>query len=505
MVANHKVIVSEFNGLCKDLMRFATGANPGMSAFQMEMTIFRRILEIGMVAMKAFLTTQAGLYHWSTARHPDGDDLAYSGERPGTYYSIFGEIIFFRSYYCGRGKGFCPMDGALNIAPKGFSDFVRKMHEELAVQTSYEWATAFLAKYFPLSTSTRAVQEAVLSDSLDAGAYYEQAPAPPICAMATILAVEADGKGVPMIKASSIAEPEPGQLKGSPRRDGKKKEATVVSVSTHAPFVRTPEQVVASLFKDTDKDAKNNGDSCGDAREKPVSKRVWATLKGKEPALLQARVWTTQVDNDYIKYRLALTDGQPALQNRTDETFEDYVRILDLLHALQYLWKASDAQFGMKSSKGREWVRSRALLMLQGKTQNIIDELEDWATQTDNPAKYGPLEKSANYFDKNLERMRYDEYLAKGWPIATGIIEGACRHVVKDRCEGSGMRWTEQGAEAILHLRCIHQNGDWDAYHQFRMKARQEHFYAVTNRAQTVLPESNVYRLQGRIKLAEAI
>jgi len=88
-----------------------------------------------------------------------------------------------------------------------------------------------------------------------------------------------------------------------------------------------------------------------------------------------------------------------------------------------------------------------------------------------------PIERSAGYFEKNIQAMKYDEYLAKGWPIATGIIEGACRHVVKDRCERSGMRWTEQGVEAFLRLRCIHQNGDWEAYgysaefdHRFRCK-----------------------------------
>ena len=73
--------------------------------------------------------------------------------------------------------------------------------------------------------------------------------------------------------------------------------------------------------------------------------------------------------------------------------------------------------------------------------------------------------------------MRYDEYLARGWPIATGVIEGACRHLAKDRCDLSGMRWTLDGAEALLALRCVHDNGDWDAFHAFRRQHRHQQLY----------------------------
>lgn len=75
--------------------------------------------------------------------------------------------------------------------------------------------------------------------------------------------------------------------------------------------------------------------------------------------------------------------------------------------------------------------------------------------------------------------MQYATYLAQGWPIATGVIEGTCRHLVKDRCELSGMRWTLAGAEALLQLRCVHENGDWDAFHAFRRRQRHQRLYAL--------------------------
>jgi hypothetical protein len=89
------------------------------------------------------------------------------------------------------------------------------------------------------------------------------------------------------------------------------------------------------------------------------------------------------------------------------------------------------------------------------------------------------LEKAANYFERNLPYMAYDYYLAQGWPIASGVIEGACRHLVKDRFELSGMRWTQAGAENLLRLRAVAENGDWDDYHEFRKRQRHGRLYTI--------------------------
>lgn len=530
MFANLEDILSDIDLLCKDLINFATTSESGSGAFEMEALVFQRVLEIGRLVMAGYLSAQSANYRWRTAKHPNGHDLAYSDERRGIYYSIFGEIVFHRSYYRGNGHGVFPMDGALNLAPKGSSDFVRKMVEQLAVNASFAFAAKFLAEYFPVAISTRAVQEAVGSDSQDAEAYYEQAPAPPSCTQATILVVEADGKGIPMVKVPLAEESEPGKpaveqsasckgAKGPPKREGKKKDATVVSVSTHVPFVRTPEEVLDSLFKVNDRGktkemAKKEAsyshgrieDGAPDVhvREAPTCKRVWATLEGKEPALLQARVWVDQVNSSHIQDRIALTDGLEALQRRTAEMFPDHQLILDIMHAMTYLWNAAEARFGKDRNATRDCIRHSLLRMLRGEAPKVVDELNRWAKQAVNSVKRETINKSANYLNRNLERMKYDEYLAKGWPIATGIIEGACRHVVKDRCEGSGMRWTEEGAEAILHLRCVHQNGDWNQYHQFRMKARHERVYGVVNGAQTMLPEQNVFKLHTRNNIVKA-
>lgn len=494
MTTNLKNILSQIHKICSDLVDSVCGAAAGTSSFEMEALIFERVHALGLELMSAYFAVQAPHYRWSSATDTDGHVLHYNCERGAQFYSIFGEVPLTRSYYCGDGRGWFPMDAALNLPPKGASDFQRKMVEELSLSMSFVDTTAFLARYFPLATSTRAVQEVVYTDSLDAGAYYAQAPAPTPSQRASILVVQGDGKGVPMVKQTLAVEIEPGKPKEPPKREGKKKEATVVSVSTHSPFIRTPEQVVASLF---DGKVINS-----DSQQTVASKRVWATMEGKQPALAQARTWVGQFEGDHIRERVTLSDGLPSLQRALDEAFPEHVRVLDLMHALGYLWKAADVWFG-KSKHGRAWVRDSVLILLQGKAADIVEEVDRWGRETSSAGKL-ILENAANYLRNNLDAMAYNVYLGKGWPIATGMIEGACRHIVKDRCERSGMRWTGDGVEAILRLRCLHANGDWEAYHRFRMASRHHILYGAPAPKLMNTQDTNVHEFNATQQFAKA-
>ncbi|MEI2420962.1 ISKra4 family transposase, partial [Arthrospira platensis SPKY2] len=120
----------------------------------------------------------------------------------------------------------------------------------------------------------------------------------------------------------------------------------------------------------------------------------------------------------------------------------------------------------------------RTLKILSGQTDQVIAEFRALAqAPKTRKIQREQLTKTANYFERNLPHMAYDHYLAQGWPIASGVIEGACRHVVKDRCELSGMRWSQAGAENLLRLRIVAINGDWADYHQFRQRQRHGRLY----------------------------
>src|ERR1039458_9329268 len=118
------------------------------------------------------------------------------------------------------------------------------------------------------------------------------------------------------------------------------------------------------------------------------------------------------------------------------------------------------------------------LRVLQGKARGVITGWRRMGTEQQlRGAKAARLRKLCGFLESNLHRMHYDQYLLFGYPIATGVIEGACRHVIKDRMERAGMRWKVPGAHAMLQLRTIHANGDWRAFQDYRIASETTRLY----------------------------
>jgi hypothetical protein len=179
---------------------------------------------------------------------------------------------------------------------------------------------------------------------------------------------------------------------------------------------------------------------------------------------------------------VALTDGSAPLQEQVQEAFPGYTLVLDFIHALEYLWKSANALLGEKAPTRTGWVRARALQLLSGQTQAVIDELRLLASAPERTSlERETLEKVAGYYERNAAYMAYDRYLSRGWPIATGVVAGACGLLVKDRCDQSGMRWTPTGAEALLRLRSVAENGDWERFHAYRRAKRHREVYGVND------------------------
>jgi hypothetical protein len=182
---------------------------------------------------------------------------------------------------------------------------------------------------------------------------------------------------------------------------------------------------------------------------------------------------------DKSKPLVYLSDGQEALwQARRQWLPERGVDILDLLHVTPRLWKAAHVFHAERSDDAEAFVRERLLRVLEGKAAGVIRGLREMATKRGlSGAKKKTITMVCNYLQASLERMRYDEYLRAGYPIASGVIEGACRHLVKDRLERAGMHWTVVGAQAMLDVRSIHVSGLWDQYQQYRIERATEVLY----------------------------
>jgi hypothetical protein len=301
-----------------------------------------------------------------------------------------------------------------------------------------------------------------------------------------IIVSSADGKGIPMIHKKDYS-PIEDQIRKGPKPD-RKKMAIVGSVYTINPHIRTPSEVVDALFHN------------------PVTASTDHSNQSKRPTLCHKRVIAnlTQIDenNSEInatqstfswiqsqieqrnsktkKPHVVLMDGQPSLWEEQKRRFPggNYIGILDLMHANSRIWDITNILNANDEHK-IDIVRNRIFRMLHGQVKSVISGARQSATKQKLSKKdIKKLTVACQYLEKNAERMRYDDYLAKGYPIASGVIEGACRHYVKDRMERAGMKWSIDGAQAMLNMRSIYLNGDWDEFTKYRIKKESEILYS---------------------------
>jgi hypothetical protein len=408
---------------------------------------------------------------------PDGEVL-YSHRRLSdrSLTTVFGTVELVRMGYSRPGApSIFPLDKALALPARSFSYELQRRLVKTAVQNPFLESVQTIAELTGVSVSKRSLEEILPDAARDFDPFYQQRSV--ATAVGAILVAAVDTKGIPMVKPCG-APPKARLTKG--QKANKKRMATVATVFTRAPWVRTPQQVIESLFP-TARPA--SGDP---PPPRPENKRVWASLlKGKTAVIQEVAEEMDRRDPLRSMTRLALTDGERALQIRVDQKL-NVTLILDLMHVLEKLWKAAYCFHAEGSLEADLWVIDRTLRILFGEAGQVVKGIRQSVTKR---GLSGPKRKTlnavANYLYRNRARMRYHEYLANGWPIASGPVEGACKNLIKDRMERSGMRWTEQMAEALVQLRAIYLSGDFDRYWDFHIKQDQRRLYP----AWTVVPK----------------
>lgn len=469
MTFNSQEIIQDIHKDFENMLEYVTGEQARRAtADDTERGLFKMLMQMGFKLLRLFFIMRSQAASRKPLKAADGNEWPYHREMQRTYFSIFGKVGFMRPYFYRKGAGGrTPLDEELSLGEDCYSDLVREIHDYLSVYGVYHKSCDILERVLGLRLSTRVVQTNLGEDAAEVAAYYAQKPAPPAEREANILVIQADGKGIPMILEKTASEK---ARLGKGEKHGRKKEAVVTTVYTIDAFVRTPEQVVASYY---DKIHAYHP-------PKPQNKYLWATLDGKDIALDRLAKQVTSRLGDHLHHKIALCDGCEALQSRIAKQFCDFTLILDFIHANEYLWKVANVLLGETNEQRFEWMKAHTLQLLSGQTEQLIAEFRCLANQPKmNTTKRTQLLKTANYFERNLPFMNYPVYLSKGWPIASGVIEGACRHFVKDRCELSGMRWLQTGAENLLHLRAVAENDDWEDYHLFRKQQRHLRLYGT--------------------------
>ena len=458
-------------------------ATQGTPVHDVERGLWQRLLQLGYTLLHQFFALQGSGDVGDTVTLADGQTWDRLPERHTCrYVSIFGAFTLARTVYGsreGQKIAFVPLDNRLQLPESVFSYVLQDWDQGFCVEQAFGQAQSTVARMLNLKQSVDSLEQMNVQMAAEVTDFRENRPRPDPATEGPILVTSADGKGIVMRRSAD--DPAPAAHRSKGQKASQKRMATVGTAYTVDRYVRTPAEVVATLFRDGPKPP---------PRPQPCHKRVWASLSQEDAdGEVQSSLdivydWllneVAERNPGLAKEMVHLGDGQEALwQARRDHLPQrNLTDILDLLHVTPRLWQAAHVFYAEGSDEAEAFARTRILRVLRGEVAGVVRGLRRMGTQWGlKGAKQKTLRQVCAYLLKNRERMRYDEYLAKGYPIASGMIEGACRHLVKDRMERAGMHWTPAGAQAMLDVRSVYVNGDWEEYQAYRLQRETQRLY----------------------------
>ena len=477
------------HGKINELVAFVErSARDGIAAHEVEKCLWEKVLELGHDALEMFFQQCGDGDEGAQVTLSDGREVKkLTALHKRFYQSVFGQFELERVVYGTREDQkieYVPLDAHLQLPAGRFSFLLQDWDQSLVVETPYAQVNTTISKILGFSQSVHSLERTNRQLADDVSKFWDNQPTPPAEEEGALVICTADGKGVPIRGATKAPPIEQVQPTSGPK-PGRKKMAMVGSVYTVDRFERTPEEVLEALFHRPEDPVE-----APPCRPKPIAKHIRTSLLRdadgtSQPSFDEVFGWMAQAANlrnaSGEKPVILLMDGQEALWNaglkHLPET-RKVTEILDLIHVASYLWKAANLFHPQDSSAASAFVKERMGHLLHGKVNAVIRGLRWMGTHHKLTGKRAEtLATVCRYFANNSHRMAYNDYLADGFPIASGVIEGACRHVVKDRMERSGMRWVLDGAHSMLSLRCIALSGFWDDFMQYHFLQERQRMY----------------------------
>jgi len=397
--------------------------------------------------------------------------------------SLFGEVSVRRMGYGTRGhNSLFPLDGELNLPDDLYSHGLSERANREVGNQAFDGVVAGMKRTPGGKVPKRQLEAMAIKASQDFETFYAANEAASPEPGKDLLILSVDGKGVVMREEGlrkatrKAAQKECHKLKTRLCRGEKrnrKRMATVATVYSVQTYVRTPGSIME--FPSS---------AVGPPRPKPKNKRVWASVE-REPQTVIDEQFQEALRRDPKKRRqwVMLVDGQEHQLDLIHDCMKRHqvepILVLDFIHVLEYVWKAAYCFHNEASDEAEAWVRERALRILQGKASDVAAGMRRSATLRNMDAnERKAVDKCADYLLGYPGMLCYDKFLTQGLPIATGVIEGACRHLIKDRMDITGARWSLAGAEAILKLRSLQSSGDFDDYWAFHKSQSFERNHA---------------------------
>jgi hypothetical protein len=402
-------------------------------------------------------------------KYRPGDDYA---ER--TLKTVYGEVTYGRHYLMSRGggSGLFPLDVVLGLTRDRLSPWVMQWVGRLATRMSFKATQMVCKAVLNWAPATETIEQVVLGMGREAAPFMQQLKAPGDDG--DVLVIEVDGKCPPTATEAELA-------KRRGKRQPKHEKGCACGCQRHRG--RAKRQARGSKKRRKKGDKSKNGKEVmvvvmytlkhgADGKlHGPINKKLYGTFAGRKAAALWARAEATKrgFGPDTTKTVQIVLDGAKGLKHNLEPLFPRAIFTLDVCHVVEKLWALGHHFHAEGSEALKEWVEDLKALVYSGKAKKVVKRLKKLLRQA---PKHGPgtkgrrqaLASLIGYLGPRLDMMRYGEWLEQDLVIASGQVEGAVRHLVGERFDCAGMRWIQEKAEALLHLRCIELNGDWDKF-----------------------------------------
>lgn len=457
-----------------DLTAHCAACDATFGVFEKELLV--RMAVLGCCLIRLFLAAR----HERLDVRPCFEDDAH---RPGdkhaerTLKTFYGEVTYGRQYAMARrgGGGFFPLDVALGLTRDRLTPWVMQWVARLATRMSFQAAQMTCKAVLNWAPATETIEQVVLGMGREAAAFMRQQPASSAKhPEGDVLVIEVDGKCPPTATDAELA-------KRRGKRRPRHEKACRCGCQRHRGRARREARGSKKRRKRGDK-SKNGREAmvvvmytlrrgADGLLHGPLNKKLYATFAGRKAAAAWARAEATKrgFGPDTAKTVQIAMDGAKSLKDSLKPLFPRAIFTLDVCHVVEKLWVLGRHYHKEGSKELAAWVEELKGLVYDGKTKTLLKRLRLLRSQV---PKRGPgtkgrrlaLTKVINYVQPRQKMMRYGHWIAQDLVIATGQVEGAVRHLVGERLDCSGMRWVRGKAEAVLHLRCIELNGDWDKF-----------------------------------------
>jgi hypothetical protein len=403
-------------------------------------------------------------------------------------HTLFGTVVLRRLGYSARGRSAVfPLDAILSLPDSSFSYPLQKLLVKEVAKGSFEEAVETVSYVSGVAISKPTAIELIHEAAADFDNFYEDRihrESREIGAL-PLLVLTTDGKGVIMrpegLREATRKRREAAENKHSTRlskgeKRNAKRMAQVASIYHIDRFVRRPDEVYDECCRRCLVERK--------PRPRPVAKRIWASVEKDAATVIEDLVTQAQKqDPKHKKEWVVLVDGQDAQINQIRAALKraksEAVIVLDIVHVIEYLWRAAHQFHKEGSQECEQWVEEKLKQVLAEGGKKTAGSIRMSAAKRLSQAKQEVVESSAFYLAERDKYTNYRFYLQKGYPIGTGVIEGACRYLVKDRMDITGARWGLSGAESVLRLRSILKSNDLDAYWQYHVDQEYRRIHAT--------------------------